>query len=217
MYACMNATLRVCACRWRDGYSLEHDPFIWINTYRDMYMHVFMYEHARTLSLSAASAPSDSRAAAASSLFAHAHRKAVIPSYMCVCMHECVQVSLRGILTHTSVCMQTCVFIMCTIYITCIKLVSYFYHHVWIAYIHYVRIALTSCFAGQGCQWARRHGRACTQTHLGIYAYIIHVRYIWFCMRCVRMPLCVCVSTHTRTHTHTHTQRCITCTYKRNM
>ena len=35
-----------------------------------------------------------------------------------VCMHECVQESLRGILTHTSVCMQTCVFVMCMIYIT---------------------------------------------------------------------------------------------------
>jgi hypothetical protein len=35
--------------------------------------------------------------------------------HVCVCMHECVQASLRGILTHTSVCMQTCVFVMCMI------------------------------------------------------------------------------------------------------
>ena len=59
------------------------------NTFTNMhtctlYMHIFMYEHARTLSLSAASAPSDSRAAAASILFSHAHIKAVLPSYMCV-------------------------------------------------------------------------------------------------------------------------------------
>jgi hypothetical protein len=32
--------------------------------------------------------------------FAKHKIQAVFPSYMCVCMHECVQVSLRGILTH---------------------------------------------------------------------------------------------------------------------
>jgi hypothetical protein len=56
MYACMNATLCVRAraeCmymhRWRDENRLEHDPLIRINTYRDMYMHALMYEHARTV------------------------------------------------------------------------------------------------------------------------------------------------------------------------
>ena len=68
MHACMHecdlARVQSAECmykhRWRDGYRLEHDPFIRINTYRDMYMHVFMYEHARTESTSAALAPSDS-------------------------------------------------------------------------------------------------------------------------------------------------------------
>jgi hypothetical protein len=68
MVSCMHAcACEECACeecmyihRWRDGYRLEHDHSIHINTYGDMHKHVFMYEHARTASLRAASAPSDS-------------------------------------------------------------------------------------------------------------------------------------------------------------
>ena len=70
-----------------------------------------------------------------------------VHSHVCVRMHECVQVSLRGILTHISVCMQTCVFIMCMI------------QNMYINSI----IFILSCV---------------NRTHCGIYAYIIHVRYI---------------------------------------